>query len=63
MLLSNPRRHRNGPLEDEIRWAPQSMDKQAFVDALTAEMPAPPADMARIVDANLRGVVPAAAHA
>lgn len=22
MLLSNPRRHRNGPLEDEIRWAP-----------------------------------------
>src|SRR5574337_1637806 len=23
MRLSNPRRHKSGPLEDEIRWAPQ----------------------------------------
>ena len=40
-----------------------TMDKQAFVDALTAEIPPPPADMASIVEANLRGVVPEAAHA
>ena len=25
MLLSTPRRHRRGPLEDEIRWAPQTV--------------------------------------
>jgi hypothetical protein len=24
MLLRNPWRHRNGPLEDETRWAPQT---------------------------------------
>jgi hypothetical protein len=27
MSISNPRRHRNGPLEDEIRWAPQATGK------------------------------------
>lgn len=48
----------------EKRFNPMlSMDKQAFVDALTAEIPPPPADMASIVDANLRGVVPVASHA
>ena len=26
MLLSNPWRHKCGPLEDEIRWAPQGLD-------------------------------------
>jgi hypothetical protein len=40
-----------------------AMDGQAFVDALTAEIPPPPADMAAIVEANLRGVVPVSAHA
>ena len=46
----------------ERRFNPMlAMDKAAFVDALTAEIPPPPADMARIVEANLRGVVPAAA--
>ncbi|MBN8486145.1 MAG: MBL fold metallo-hydrolase [Burkholderiales bacterium] len=46
----------------ETRFNPMlAMDKAAFVDALTAEFPPPPADMARIVEANLRGVVPAAA--
>jgi G:T-mismatch repair DNA endonuclease (very short patch repair protein) len=29
MLLSNPRQHRNGPLEDEIRWAPHWARKVA----------------------------------
>lgn len=48
----------------ERRFNPMlSMDKQAFVDALTAEIPPPPDDMAAIVEANLRGVVPEAAHA
>ncbi len=40
-----------------------SMSMRAFVDALTAEIPPPPADMEGIVAANLRGVVPKAAHA
>ncbi|MBN8225787.1 MAG: MBL fold metallo-hydrolase [Xanthomonadales bacterium] len=40
-----------------------SLARQAFVDAVIAEIPPPPADMARIVEANLRGVVPAAASA
>lgn len=41
----------------EKRFNPMlSLPKQAFVDALTAEIPPPPADMARIVEANLRGV-------
>ena len=43
----------------EKRFNPMlSMDKQAFVDALTAEIPPVPADMAQIVEANLRGFVP-----
>ena len=47
----------------EMRFDPmQSMPRQAFVDAVTAEIPPPPADMARIVEANLRGIVPAAAR-
>ena len=40
-----------------------SMSREAFVDALVADIPAPPQDMARIVAANLRGVVPEATHA
>lgn len=35
-----------------------SLPKQGFVDAVTAEIPPPPVDMARIVEANLRGVSP-----
>jgi glyoxylase-like metal-dependent hydrolase (beta-lactamase superfamily II) len=43
----------------EKRFNPMlSMDKPAFVEALTAEIAPPPADMAAIVDANLRGIVP-----
>ena len=45
----------------EKRFNPMlSMSMRAFVDALTAEIPPPPADMAGIVAANLRGVVPEA---
>jgi hydroxyacylglutathione hydrolase len=40
-----------------------SMSKDAFVDALTAEIPPQPADTALIVEANLRGVVRELAHA
>lgn len=48
----------------EKRFNPMlAMDKPAFVAALTAEIPPPPADMARIVQANLRGVRPADALA
>lgn len=48
----------------EKRFNPMlSMSKDAFVDALTAEIPPQPTDMARIVEANLRGVVPESAHA
>lgn len=35
-----------------------SMAHEAFVDALTADIPPPPPDMARIVEANLRGKPP-----
>lgn len=46
----------------EKRYNPMlSMDRDAFVAALTAEIAPQPADMARIVEANLRGVVPATA--
>jgi hypothetical protein len=31
---------------------------EAFIEALTAEIPAQPADMARIMNANLRGAMP-----
>jgi hypothetical protein len=37
------------------------MSKPDFVDALTAEIPPHPADMVQIVEANLRGIAPAAA--
>lgn len=48
----------------EKRFNPMlSMAKEAFVAALTAEIPPQPADMARIVEANLRGIVPDVAHA
>ncbi|HJV67993.1 MBL fold metallo-hydrolase [Ideonella sp.] len=43
----------------ERRFNPMlSMSRDAFVDALTAEIPPQPADMARIVEANLRGAAP-----
>ena len=43
----------------EKRFNPMlSMSCEAFVQALTADIAPPPADMARIVAANLRGVVP-----
>lgn len=40
-----------------------SMSRAEFVAALVADIPAPPAGMADIVAANLRGVMPAAAQA
>ena len=47
----------------EKRFNPMlSMSRDAFVAALTAEIPPQPADMASIVEANLRGVAPAPAH-
>lgn len=46
----------------EKRFNPMlSLDRDAFVRALTAEIPPPPADMAAIVAANLRGTALAAA--
>jgi hydroxyacylglutathione hydrolase len=43
----------------EQRFNPMlSMSREAFVDALTADIPPQPADMARIVEANLRGMAP-----
>jgi glyoxylase-like metal-dependent hydrolase (beta-lactamase superfamily II) len=48
----------------ERRFNPMlSMTRQAFVDALVADIPPQPADMARIVEANLRGSAPQAAAA
>lgn len=47
----------------EKRFNPMlSMSRDAFVDALTAEIPPQPADMVGIIAANLRGVVPEPAH-
>jgi hydroxyacylglutathione hydrolase len=47
----------------EKRFNPMlSMTRDAFVAALTAGIPPQPADMARIVAANLRGVAPEPAH-
>ncbi|HJV94517.1 MAG TPA: MBL fold metallo-hydrolase [Albitalea sp.] len=41
----------------EKRFNPMlSMSREAFVQAITADIPPPPADMARIVEANLRGI-------
>jgi hydroxyacylglutathione hydrolase len=43
----------------EQRFNPMlSLPREAFVDALTAEIPPQPADMARIVEANRRGMAP-----
>jgi hydroxyacylglutathione hydrolase len=48
----------------EKRFNPMlAMSREAFVEALTAEIPPQPADMASIVEANLRGVAPAQAPA
>ncbi len=47
----------------EKRFNPMlSMARDEFVATLTAEIPPQPADMASIMDANLRGVVPEPAH-
>jgi len=43
----------------EKRFNPMlAMSREAFVEALVADTPSSPVDMARIFDANLRGVVP-----
>ena len=43
----------------ELRFNPMLvMSREDFIDALTADIPSQPADMARIVEANLRGFVP-----
>jgi hydroxyacylglutathione hydrolase len=48
----------------EKRFNPMlSMSCDAFVDALTADIPPQPQDMARIVEANLHGTAPELAHA
>ena len=48
----------------EKRFNPMlSMSRDEFVAALTAEIPAQPQDMTRIVEANLRGFAPEPAHA
>ena len=48
----------------ETRFNPMlSMTRSAFVNALTAEIPPQPDDMVRIVEANLRGLVPEIVHA
>ena len=39
-----------------------SMSREAFVEALTADIPPQPQDMASIVEANLRGIAPVVAH-
>ena len=46
----------------EKRFNPMlSMSRDAFVSALTADIPPQPADMEQIVQANLRGTAPASA--
>jgi glyoxylase-like metal-dependent hydrolase (beta-lactamase superfamily II) len=43
----------------EKRFNPMlTMSREAFVEALVADSPSSPADMARIIEANLRGVAP-----
>lgn len=45
----------------EQRWNPMlGMSRDAFISALVADIPPVPEDMAAIVAANLRGVVPQA---
>lgn len=47
----------------EKRFNPMlSMSREAFVDALVADIPPPSQDMTHIVDANLRGIAPASTH-
>ncbi|MDP1942984.1 MBL fold metallo-hydrolase [Rhodoferax sp.] len=47
----------------EKRFNPMlSMSRDAFVSAVTADIPPQPQDMARIVEANLRGTAPEPAH-
>lgn len=47
----------------EKRFNPMlSMSREAFIDALVAEIAPQPQDMARIIEANLRGIVPELAH-
>jgi hypothetical protein len=49
----------NSTIGFEKRFNPMlSMARDEFVAALTAEVPPQPADMASIVEANLRGVAP-----
>jgi glyoxylase-like metal-dependent hydrolase (beta-lactamase superfamily II) len=40
-----------------------TMPRDAFIEALLADIPAQPDDMSRIIDANLRGAVPQPLHA
>lgn len=40
-----------------------AMSQEAFVDAVTADIPPQPKDMNRIIEANLRGMAPEVAHA
>ena len=48
----------------EKRFNPMlAMSREAFVDAVTADIPPQPQDMARIVAANLRGIAPGRAYA
>ena len=48
----------------EKRFNPMlSRSRDAFVETLTTDIPPQPPDMARIVEANLRGVAPDAGHA
>ncbi|HQR99109.1 MULTISPECIES: MBL fold metallo-hydrolase [unclassified Polaromonas] len=48
----------------EKRFNPMlAMSREDFVDALTADIPPQPQDMARIVAVNLRGTAPEPAHA
>ena len=48
----------------EKRFNPMlALSREAFVEALIADIPPQPQDMARIVEANLRGVAPELAHA
>jgi hydroxyacylglutathione hydrolase len=48
----------------ERRFNPMlALSRDDFIASLTAEIPATPADMARIVEANLRGVAPEMEHA
>ena len=48
----------------EKRFNPMlALSREAFVEALVADIPPPPQEMARIVAANLRGIAPELAHA